>query len=198
MLTINEQITRESYDKFAKGWIDSHDSPGFWAKEFEQFQKVLPTGRILEIGSGGGRDAAELVRLGYDYVGTDISTGLIREARFRNPSLEFIEVSVYDLDFDSKFDGFWCAAVLLHIPKNRIDESLQSIRRNVNKNGVGLITIKDGYGEEITPGPFSRFFSYWTDKEFSDVLRDNSFSVEWRGSKMSDNTPWLSYIVRKR
>ena len=60
-----------------------------------------------------------MIAFGYDYTGTDISTGLLNEARKKVPGQSFYEMSVYDLDFpEGTFDGFWASAILLHIPKN--------------------------------------------------------------------------------
>lgn len=41
----------------------------------------MPAGKILEVGSGGGRDAKDLIEMGYEYIGIDISKGLLEEAK---------------------------------------------------------------------------------------------------------------------
>lgn len=56
-LTLQEQQTLNSYNKYGKQWAASHLDFDFWAPELRRFKKYLPKGRILEIGSGGGRDA---------------------------------------------------------------------------------------------------------------------------------------------
>ncbi len=167
-----------------------------------RFNELLPNGRILEIGSGGGRDAVELIEAGYDYLGTDISTGLLEQARKFNPDINFEEVSVYDLDYKELFDGFWCSAVLLHIPRYRIDDALDAINKNMKKGAFGFIAIKEGEGEKLEADNKStqgdqRFFVYWTDEEFSKRLADNGFEVVERGYRtVSERTKWLTYIVK--
>lgn len=122
----------------------------FGARKWIGSQELLPTGKVLEIGSGGGRDAKELIAKGYKYTGTDVSKGLLEEARKANPSTVFLRQSVYDLDFpDNTFDGFWASAVLLHIPKDRIDEALSRLRAVVRNDGIGFISIKQGEGQKI-------------------------------------------------
>ena len=134
-LTPQEKLTIEAYDQNATTWAQSRNKKGDWAKEKETFKEYLPSGKVLEIGSGGGRDAKDLIEMGYEYTGTDISKGLLEEARKNNPKATFLLQSVYELDFPEKtFDGFWACAVLLHMPKDRMSEALKSIH-NVIKKG---------------------------------------------------------------
>lgn len=193
-LTPEEKITLETYNKTAKKWFGEHKTAGFWKAEMDIFNKLLPSGNILEIGSGGGRDAKELIQLGYDYVGTDISTGLLEIAKKENPTLTFLQQSVYDLNFAEKFDGFWASAVLLHIPKPRVDEALGKIHNVVRKDGIGFISLKQGIGERIDDG---RFFAYYAKEEFENILIKNKFeTLEFRLNPMSDKTTFLCYFVK--
>jgi SAM-dependent methyltransferase len=200
-LTDVEDLTRRTYDAQAAQWVNGHDEPEFWGEDLAKFHKLLPSGKILEIGSGGGRDAADLLKLGYEYTGTDISSGLLELARQRNPGAEFKEVSLYDLDFPEPFDGFWCAAVLLHIPRERIDEALSAITKNVRTDGIGFIAIKQGEGEGVEEQDIhrnsGRFFTYWQDEDFQSALTRNGLSVIEHGYRpMNERTKWLTYHVR--
>lgn len=201
-LSAEEKLTIATYDRQAENWSSSHATASFWGEEMAQFKKLLPGGRILEIGAGGGRDAKELIEAGYDYTGTDISVGLLEQARKNNPGVNFEEVSVYDLDYEELFDGFWCSAVLLHIPRARIDDALQVINKNMKRGALGFIAIKEGEGEKLEADDNStqgdeRFFVYWTDKDFSKRLEANGFNIVERGYRpMSERTKWLTYIVK--
>jgi 2-polyprenyl-3-methyl-5-hydroxy-6-metoxy-1,4-benzoquinol methylase len=200
-LTDEEKITLASYNKHAVQWSNDHLSPGYWGDEINTFHKYLPEGRLLEVGCGGGRDARELIRLGYDYTGTDISAKLLAEAQKNNPSGRFEQVSLYDLNYSDKFDSFWCAAVLLHIPKNRIGEALKAIKRNLAPGAVGFIAIKEGTGETMEQNPTeegsSRLFAYWENNEFKSVLEKNGFKVLSQNYKpLSERTRWLIYYVQ--
>lgn len=201
-LTREEKVTIDTYDRHAVAWIDNHQTPGFYDNEIAHFKQLLPTGKVLEIGSGGGRDAKDLIAAGYDYVGTDISVGLLKQARLSNPGTTFQKVSVYDLDFDEPFDGFWCSAVLLHIPRNRIGDALSAIHRNMKPGAIGFITIKEGEGEELEPDNRSgqgskRYFVYWSDADFTQKLDQNGFEVLERGYRpLSPRSKWLTYFVK--
>lgn len=197
-LTAAEQETIATYDRQAENWATDHLTRGFWAEELAAFHRLLPAGRILEIGSGGGRDARELIEYGYDYVGTDIASGLIAQAQKHNPDATFVQRSVYDLGFEDEFDGFWCSAVLLHIPRDRISEALGQIRHACRAGALGFISVKEGIGEKLETDSFgSRFFTYWQNEDFQKTLSKLSFAIEYNGYRpMSERTRWLTYIVR--
>lgn len=202
--TPQEARTLRSYDENAETWVSEHQSNGYWRDEMARFHELLPYGRILEIGAGGGRDAQELIDLGYDYTGTDASTGFLTVLNKKIPGVVAFERSVYDLPppGTEPFDGFWASAVLLHIPKARIDEALAGIRRSVKEGAIGFISLKNGVGEkveqEVLGGkPFDRFFAYWTKDEFIKVLSDNGFSVvDYFYHVRSESTKWHSFIVK--
>lgn len=203
-LTKEEEQTMKTYDTSASDWTSKHSSERFWGEEMDKFTQLLPTGKILEIGSGGGRDAKELIANGYEYTGTDVSQGLLEEARNANPNATFLHQSVYDLDFpNDTFDGFWASAVLLHIPKERIDEALGKLHNVVRNDGIGFISIKQGEGQKIEEDEpdmeekRTRLFAYWKDEEFQEVLNRNSFEVvETMVRPMSERTTWLIYLVK--
>jgi SAM-dependent methyltransferase len=95
-LTEAESDTADAYDAMAENWTKAQTKVLFWEDEIRQFHDLLPSGRILEIGAGGGRDAKEFIALGYDYVGTDISANMLRVARRVNPGAIFEQASLYN------------------------------------------------------------------------------------------------------
>jgi len=203
-LTKVEKQTMKTYDSHAIEWALKHSTERFWGKEMDRFGELLPQGKVLEIGSGGGRDAKELLSKGYEYTGTDVSRGLLDEAKKANPDTTFLQQSVYDLDFpDDTFDGFWASAVLLHIPQKRLNDALVRIHSVVKNGGIGFISIKQGDGEMIEEdepnieGKRIRFFTYWQDAEFQEALVKNGFEViESRVRPMCKRTTWLVYFVK--
>lgn len=187
------------YDRNAENWVHQHpDRSTFWHSEIKKFHELLPQGRILEIGSGSGDDAKALIALGYDYVGTDASSGFLKFAREKNPNANFVHKSIDDLDSSlGEFDGFWCAATLLHVPKNKIDSALKAISSRIKDGGIGFITLKRGEGEE-TEERTGRFFAYYQLDEFGKILKRNGFEVIEDSIEESKPFSWLKFFVRKR
>lgn len=200
-LSETESATITAYEEMAEDWAAQHNQPLF-PTEMARFHELLPTGRILEIGAGSGIDAAELIKLGYDYLGAEPSANNITWAQSANPEGTFEQKSVYDLHFDKVFDGFWCAAVLLHIPRERIDEALEVIRANMKSRAIGFIAIKQGDGEEAIHNPEGsqsslRTFVYWHSEDFKERLNSGGYSVINEGYRpVSQRTRWLTYHVR--
>lgn len=200
--TPEELLTIASYDRTAKEWTRNHSTADFWASEFTRFKTYLPKGKILELGAGGGRDARLFIDGGYYYIGTDVSGGLLEQARIANPTGLFLRQSIYNLVFPKDyFDGFWASAVLLHIPKNRLKEALEKINHVTRKSGIGFISIKEGQGEKIEEDLEygEKLFSYFSDEEFATYLYDCNFDVLWHQRRpMSEKTIWLTYLVETR
>lgn len=162
----------------------------------QHFKSLLPSGKILEVGCGVGEDAQALATLGYNYIGTDISEEFIKVASANNPNPTFIQSSLYQLDFpDNEFDGFWCVATLLHIPKTKINTALTELRRVLKINAIGFITLINGEGEKIDAT--GRLFSYYRQEEFTAILRNHSFTVV-ETSTDTDNKGnlWLQFYIK--
>jgi len=192
--------TVKYYDQKANSWSTSHggdDKDSWWKDEMLRFNEYLPNGKIIEVGSGVGKDAQALISLGYDYVGTDASIGLLELAKQRNPSAQFIQKYAHELDPSlGEFDGFWASAVLLHIPRNEIENSLLAISSVLRNEGVGFITMKEGEGERIDEKT-GRLFTYYKEDEFRDVLESTGFSVLEVGRRDTEKDNWLIFYVKK-
>lgn len=196
-----EEKTLNYYDEHAKEWAEAHhgfDEESFWKDWMEKLHKLLPNGKVLEIGSGSGKDASNLLRLGYEYIGTDASKGLLEVAKRRSPNGVFKNIRVQDLkdNFnENEFDGFWTAATLLHVPKDEIDQSLQNIHFVVRDGGIGFISVKQGEGEseDVETG---RLFSYYSQDEFTDVLKRNGLEILEKDILTKEPKTWLVYLLK--
>ena len=102
--------------------------------------------RVLDIGSGSGRDMALLAEMGIDAWGLDASLELSRQAIRVHPELEgkiecgFLPRSI-PLKFDGSFDGVLLSAVLMHIPDSDLFDAAIRIRQLLKTNGTLLISI---------------------------------------------------------
>lgn len=192
--------TVEYYDNQANTWSASHggdDDESWWKDEMTRFKEYLPNGKVIEIGSGVGKDAQALISLGYDYVGTDASIGLLELARQRNPLALFVKKYIHELDSSlGEFDGFWASAVLLHIPRDEMINSLLVISSVLKKDGIGFITMKEGEGEQIDEKT-GRLFTYYKEHEFRDVLESTGFFVLEVKKRDTEKDNWLIFYVKK-
>ena len=119
------------------------------AARFERLHRFLalapPGGTILELGTGGGRDAAEMIRLGFDVTPTDGSAGLAAVAT-RTLGRPVRLMRFETLDEVAAFDGVWANASLLHAPLERLGGILGRVRRALTPGGRFFATFKAGDG----------------------------------------------------
>ena len=99
-----------------------------------RFRQVFGTGaRILDVGCGSGRDLQALVEAGFDAEGVDATAALLDEARRRHPGLanRMRRDSLPELATvaDASLDGVLCWAVLMHLPAERLFDTLFNLRR---------------------------------------------------------------------
>lgn len=203
-LTKKEEITLNYYQTNAVEWSKTHLSEGFWDREYKRFHQLLPGGKIIDIGCGTGRDAGPFVKLGFEYLGVDISEKIIGVAKKNNPDLNFSTKSIYDLSaIDDKFDGFIIQAVLVHLPKNRLKYAFENVRSVLKPNAIGWVTIKEGQGERILVDDRigckdnKRYWSFFGFVEFKDVLTNNGFELleSYRHNLVPE---WLIYFIKAR
>lgn len=205
-LSQRERITLGTYECYAQEWSAWHRDPQYWASRFEQFQELLPSGNVIDLGCGNALYAGFFLAAGYAYVGIDIAAAMLREAKRQFRHLLLARMSMYSLGFRrDTFDGFIAAASFLHItPKRRLAYVLQEVKRVVRPGGIGFIVVREGSGEKpITDsGLGMRFFALYQREEFAELLGRRGFEVirDWKDFR-SFNPPdsmtvWLCYFVR--
>ena len=96
--------------------------PGWVATEIDAFVTGLGgSGRVLEIGSGGGRDALELEKRGMSVRRTDISKGFVELLRERGFEADLLDPLTDDLADPQRpgtpYDGIWACACLIHVAR---------------------------------------------------------------------------------
>ncbi len=116
--------TITTYNQLAKEYDD--ETVDFWnrfpSECIDEFAGRI-SGKVLNVGSGPGRDSVLLRNRGIDVTCLDASEAMIAmtEAQgFRSVLGDFAAMPFAD----DEFDGIWAYTSLLHVPKNRIDVPL--------------------------------------------------------------------------
>ena len=112
-----KQITNETYDQIAASYAER-----YWHLSVDEMLErfadaVKPSGQVLDLRCGSGRDVQLLNRRGFNTIGFDRSVGKLKEAQ-RRMGNQFIcaDMRRIPLPTDS-LDGIWMCASLLHIPR---------------------------------------------------------------------------------
>jgi 2-polyprenyl-3-methyl-5-hydroxy-6-metoxy-1,4-benzoquinol methylase len=198
-------VTLKTYGKIAYKWNEINPDGHHHDVVLKKFQELLPNGHVLEIGCAAGRDSDKLAKLGYKYTGTDAVQEFIDQASNQYPKRTFITCKAQDIQDvfkEASFDGFWCSATLLHIPRGDIISTLQGIRKAIKNGAIGMISLQKGTGENFeqnskkTDGS-ARLFVYYTKETFAEVLLKAGFKIMfYEEIPRAERPDWLHFIVR--
>lgn len=164
------------------------------------FIAALPTGaKVLELGTGGGRDAAFMLGQGIALDATDGSPELAADAerRIGQP----VSIMRFDqLAATACYDGAWANACLLHAPADELTEDLTRIHRALKPGGLFVSSFKAGTGEGRDK--FGRYYNYpdqaTLESHFQAAANWQSLSISARPGSGYDKLPtsWLWVSAR--
>jgi SAM-dependent methyltransferase len=154
--------------------------------------------RVLEIGTGPGRDAAAFLADGLAVTGVDLSAEHVRMCRAAG--IDAHVASVLGLPFaDNSFDAGWTMSTLLHVPDADFDTALLEIRRVLRAGAplaVGLWGGEDWEGasvkDTITP---PRFFSSRSDERLREMLGRHGTVERFTTWSREPSTWWYQWCV---
>ena len=169
-------------------------------QRLDAFLAALPArATILELGCGGGHDAAYMMSRGFDVTPTDGSAELAREAekRLGRP----VRVMRFEaLDATEIFDGIWAEASLLHVPRSALPDIFDRILRAVKTGGIFHASFKAG--EADGHDKFGRYYNYppaeWLEAMLSAGGWKNITMTEADGGGFDgEPTRWLYVAAHK-
>lgn len=148
--------TVRSYDAAAAEYAaEAAVMPEWVATEIDAFVAELGgSGRVLEIGSGGGRDALELEKRGISVRRTDISKGfveLLRDSGFEADLLDPLSEDLADpLRPGMPYDGIWACACLIHVVREDFGTVLARLAEATRTGGPLHASVREGDGEDVS------------------------------------------------
>jgi SAM-dependent methyltransferase len=176
--------TVRSYDATAAEYAaEAAEMPGWVATEIKAFVTVLGgPGRILEIGSGGGRDALEFEKRGISVRRTDVSRGFVELLRERGFEADLLDPLNDDLTDprrpDTLYDGTWACACLIHVAREDFGTVLGRLAEATRTGGPLHVSVRDGDGEDVSTRGNQRFVeTYWREPALRAALTDAGWLV---------------------
>lgn len=174
----------------------------FSADMSEQYQRFLPLlkkgAKILDVGSGSGRDACYFQKHGYQVTALEPSKNLCREIR-KVFSGEIICSDIQNYQPKKRYDGIWACASLIHLQEEEILRFFETIDLYLNDNGFVYVSGKNGIPTgEVEDG---RFFLEFTEQLVEKILTVNEqLKLEqlWYTEDVSGRRGfrWLNLIYR--
>lgn len=161
--------------------------PEWVAIEIDAFVTALDgSGRVLEIGSGGGRDALELEMRGISVRRTDVSKGfveLLRQNGFEADPLDPLTEDLADPRRpDTPYDGIWACACLIHVAREDFGTVLRRLAGATRAGGQLHVSVREGDGERVsahgnTAATRRYVETYWRESDLRSALTDAGWIV---------------------
>ncbi|MDQ1023780.1 SAM-dependent methyltransferase [Streptomyces umbrinus] len=116
---------------------------GRWAEDCLRRYAAGP--RVLDLGCGTGRDAAQLHASGRTVVGADLSEAMLAHARNRHPGPEYVRADLRDFSL-GVFDSVVCldSSLLYCHTNDDLDGFLASCRRSLTPGGLLVAEMRNG------------------------------------------------------
>jgi len=163
------------------------------------FVARLPTGgRVLDAGSGSGRDSRAFKAAGFDVTAIDASIAMVEATR------SYATVPVQHCTFlqftaSVPFDGIWACASLLHVPRNELARTVQHLLGLLTSTGVLYASFKRG-STDRTDG--ERYFNDLTPQSLADTVMsipNARLDHVWETSGVQDPTQrWVNGFIVPR
>ena len=183
-------------ERYAAGTISADMS--------EQYQRFLPLlkkgAKILDVGSGSGRDVCYFQKQGYQATALEPSKNLGREIR-KVFSGEIVCSDIQSYQTTERYDGIWACASLIHLQEEEILCFFKKIDMYLNDNGIVYVSGKSGISTgEVEDG---RFFLEFTEQLVEKILTVNKqLQLEqlWYTEDVSGRRGfrWLNVVLRLR
>lgn len=200
------RATVESYDASAVAFRDGTARETVDERILAFAAASGPGARILEIGSGGGRDARALEAEGLSVRRTDVSQGFVDLMRAEGYAADVLDPLTDDLADPERpgtpYDGVWANACLLHVDRGDLPTVLRRLSDATRPGGVLRCSLKEGDGAQWSThghvaGP--RRFTFWRAEPLAAVVRAAGWdveSVEQYLGTLGEQT-WLDVTARK-
>ncbi len=190
------------YQTRAPHWV--FHSGEHCSHQLQSFLDRLPPGAaVLELGCGGGRDAARIRERGFVVDATDGTPALVTRAN-QAFGLGARVMAFHELDAVAAYAGVWAHASLLHCPRDALPDVLARIHRALVPGGWFFSSYKLGAGESGTEGRdlLGRLHNFPSPAWLIAACEKAGFSIESQDmypGKGSDGTmrDWIDLIVRK-
>ncbi|MBN1167438.1 MAG: class I SAM-dependent methyltransferase [Methanospirillaceae archaeon] len=143
LVFIKKQASPEFWDEH---WNRNKVREDFISGESDYFitrntKKFLPSGKILEGGSGTGKNVFSLQKNGYDAIGVDYAELTVKRAYLFLPNLNILPADVRYLPFHSSiFDGYWSIGVIEHFFTG-YDEIADEMKRVLKPGGYLFLSF---------------------------------------------------------
>jgi SAM-dependent methyltransferase len=206
--TAARAATVRAYDDYAADYREgTMELNGPVASAIGRLAGVLPSGaRVLEIGSGSGRDADALETAGLSVRRTDITASFVEMLRAAGHEADVIDPLTDDLSDPgapgTPYDAVWSGACLLHVGRDDLPAVLRRLAEATRPGGLLYASFKEGDGEGWSVHghiPAPRHFTYWREEPLRLAVEEAGWDVQHVGyGDGLRGERWLEVLAERR
>ena len=182
---MTQDINYSAYNENAEKYV-SHNNGGTTggltpARRVARFKKFLTNGRILEIGTGEGLDAAELKNQGYEVIASDFVESFLKMANNKGLHTIKLDLKKDEIPVDLQpFDGVFANAVFLHFNVEDLRKSLLKLKEAMTPHGYIYFSVMFGEGTKIAGGVkgIEREFFYYNKNAIRELLSGIGYDID--------------------
>lgn len=211
---MTSKITKNAYENpdVVDGYVNTHALNPKLFEIIEKFSKTIKGKKVLDLGCGPGHDSYKFAELGFEVVGLDYSSEMIKRAELlkdieNDPEFVVGDMrEIADLFQENEFDAAWVSASILHVDEKDVPKVLEGLRKVLKQEAVCYIGVKGGkqgaviVEEEKYGNKMQREFIFWERSNFEKLLKNFDFEItevtETQQGKTGDYpTNWINFFV---
>ena len=175
----------------------------FWEKFpqniIDEFIGLLHGRRVLNLGSGPGRDAVILRDKGLEVVCLDGSENMVETTR--KMGFESVQGDFRDIDMpENSFDAVWAYSSLFHVTFTEAIGILKQVHRVLKPDGLLFLGLIQGKGNEtinIGASKYTRYFEYYDEDKLNILFSESGFTEIKRDTFKPGNQVYLNLLLSK-
>lgn len=196
------QKTISTYDKSASKISDYFAGYGSRLGDIELGINLAGAGeysRVVEIGCGDGRDAAEIIPRVKFYVGIDPSRGLLEIAKTNIGPGYFIKDDALNYAYPSDLDVVFAFASLLHVSKDDLKTVFKKVHASLVTGGIFYISLKeaDQYIKTIKKDEYGERLFYLYSTNVIEEIAGIHFVTVFEDHQIIGSTNWFTIALKK-
>jgi SAM-dependent methyltransferase len=194
------EATCQYYSRNARAYFEATAAIDMSAVYDRFLRHVSPAGRILDAGSGSGRDTRAFILRGYEVEAFDASPELC-DLSTRLSGIRARVLRFQEFESPPRFDGVWACASLLHVPRAHLHEAVKRLVNALKPGGALYMSFKYGCKERIADD--GRFYTDMDEQSVRDlfaVFRDMTVIDVWISAGEGTHhgkEAWLNAIALK-
>ncbi len=189
----------QAYLEQTPSWYDESHIPMLrWIET--SLTAMTPQGRILEIGSGPGRDAGFIADQGYDITCSDASEAFVNYLLSNGHNALLLDAIKDSIPLGFKM--IFANAVVPHFTNEDFIKVIHKIYAALPEGGIFSFSVKQGDVEGWTTEKMhaQRYIKCWDVRDILAILNESGMQLEYLDKDIPGDLPtptWALFIARK-